>query len=212
MALWPPVCGPRCCSQRCPRAGRNARCRRRRGRHCSGDGRQAFARRDKPVDGELHSAGRLSRGDEHQTGLGHRAKVAVGRLGHHGNTPISVPFWRELIIYGVKQARFWPVAPHSQRPDFCSWQAGRKRINSRLRTCWLSLARPCSHSKMLKRQEKVPFRTTVRLARKEENPSSRWNRAGAVGLTGDLDPVRDCRRPRRTQVFQRLNRMACIDG
>jgi len=107
---------------------------------------------------------------------------------------------------------FWGFALHSQRPDFCSWQQVRKRINSRLRTCWRLLARPCLHSKMLKRQEKVPFRTTVRLARKEENPSSRWNRAGAVGLTGDLDPVRDCRRPRRTQVFQRLNRMACIDG
>jgi len=33
-------------------------------------------------------------------------------------------------------------------------------------------------------------------ARKGEKPSSRWNRAGAVGLADDLDPVRDCRRPR----------------
>src|SRR3954465_14322133 len=36
---------------------------------------------------------------------------------------------------------------------------------------------------------------------------------GSFGSPDDLDPVQDCRRPRRNQKFlQRLNLTACIDG
>jgi excinuclease UvrABC helicase subunit UvrB len=30
--------------------------------------------------------------------------------------------------------------------EFCSWQAPEDQLNTRLRTCWLALARPCAHS------------------------------------------------------------------
>src|SRR5438445_9251046 len=33
---------------------------------------------------------------------------------------------------GARTGRIWELAPHSQRPDFCSWQSGPERINSRL--------------------------------------------------------------------------------
>ena len=56
------------------------------------------------------------------------------------------PFFARTLYIGAGIACFPVFAPHSQRPDFCSCQQVRKRINSRLRTCWLSLARMCSHS------------------------------------------------------------------
>ena len=55
----------------------------------------------------------------------------------------------------------WP------RPDFCSWQAGRERINTRFRACWLLLARLCSHLKT-RNDGDFSFRTSVWIARRKE--------------------------------------------
>ena len=92
------------------------------------------------------------------------------------------------------KARLSSLASHSLRPVFCSWQAGGKQINSRLRTCWLSLARPCSYSIKPRQQETIPFWTSARPLERKRNlrPGGMW--AGVVGPSGDLDPVRDCRR------------------
>jgi len=54
--------------------------------------------------------------------------------------------------------------------EISAWQAGKDSLKNPLRTCWLLLARSCSHSENPIRQETVPFRTSAWIARKEGKP------------------------------------------
>jgi hypothetical protein len=66
--------------------------------------------------------------------------------------------------------------------DFCSWQAGPDRINSRSPDALaVAGASVLAFQKCRNDRRKFLSERTIRLARKEEEPSSWWNGAGAVG-------------------------------
>jgi len=86
--------------------------------------------------------------------------------------------------------------------EFCSWQAGCSRLdNCPPDVLALAGAFVFAFRKPI-RQEIVPFRRSAWIARKEgESVVLAGLRQGLSGVPDDLDPVRDCRRPRRSESF-----------
>src|SRR6185312_7597686 len=86
--------------------------------------------------------------------------------------------------------------------EISAWQDGRDSLNNPFRTCWPLLARLCSHSENPIRQETVPFRTSIWIARKEgKTVVLEGCEQRSFGLPDDLDPVQDCGRSRRNERF-----------
>ena len=93
------------------------------------------------------------------------AKEAHGR-GADGSFLAVAPFGRGPISL---------VAIPSIWLDFCSWQWGRKRLNSRLPDVLAVAGTSVLAFQNAETMEIVPFRTSAWIAGKEEEPSSRWN-------------------------------------
>ena len=101
--------------------------------------------------------------------------------------------------------------------EFSAWQAGKDLLNNRLPdvlavagTSVLAFRKPDTigdHSFQDIRMDCSKGKEAVALEGCGQ---------GSSGLPDGLDPVQDCRRPRRNfvqyAILQRLNRMACIDG
>jgi hypothetical protein len=86
--------------------------------------------------------------------------------------------------------------------EFCSWQAGCSRLdNSPPDVLALAGAFVLAFRKPI-RQEIIPFRKSAWIVRKEGGSVVLAGvRQGLSGVPDDLDPVRDCRRPRRSVSF-----------
>src|SRR5262245_36122349 len=84
----------------------------------------------------------------------------------------------DLGSFRVQIRKILPVGSHSQRPDFCSWQAGRKRIHTRLPDVLAVAGTPVLAFRKARTIGDYSFLDDRKAARKEEEPSSWWNRQG----------------------------------
>ena len=98
--------------------------------------------------------------------------------------------------------------------EICSWQDGKDPLNSALPDVLAIAGASVLAFRKRTNRRPYPFRTFRMDGSKGKGKPSfeRTSSRGRPVYRLSLDPVQDCRRLRETKVFQRLNRMACIDG